>query len=316
MKSKQVGYVLMALIAVGVIGLLARVVTAGSDELVLSGILPLPREVVDNVTITSADRENEIEMIRIGEDWKVGNLDIFPLRLEQFWAAVGFIDGAQLVAVNPAHHERMGVATGQGKTIEFFMGRALQEQFILGNCNLAMKIPLCFIRRAGKDKVYGLPYPLPPVTEDDIFEPHRNSWRDPVVAALPRAEVESVTITYPDGQLTLKLGIEGEWVVATGDEELRADLLRVDQMLSFLQVIVASDFATDDEARGLRFDLPDALVRVVTKEGSEVPITSLRFIKRDDISYYLRTPTKAAVYILDAGRVNSLLAREGDLAAP
>jgi hypothetical protein len=209
----------------------------------------------------------------------------------------------------------MGVATEQGKTLSFFMGRALQEQFILGECNLTT--PLCFLRRAGDDDVYGIPYPLPPFTDADVFEPHGDAWRDPVVAAIPRDEVESLTITYPDEQLTLRIGGEGEWVVLSGDgEETRADSALVDQMLSVLEVIVAAGFATDEEATGLRFDSPDATVRVVTKEGAEAPTTSLRILRRDDITYFLRTPTKSSVYIMDAGFVDALLAREADLALP
>ena len=41
MKSRQVGYVLIALIVIGISGLLYRVVLGGTDEFILEGMLPI-----------------------------------------------------------------------------------------------------------------------------------------------------------------------------------------------------------------------------------------------------------------------------------
>ena len=303
MKGRQVGLVLVALIAIGIAGLIIRAVSSGSDELVLSGLLPLPRDVIDKVIVRS--EESEAELIRIGDTWVVGGNPVFPPKLEPFWAAVSDFEGAQLIAMNPVSHEPMGVGTGQGTRVSFFLGPAIQEQFIIGKWSRDVR--LCYIKRFLKDEVYGIPCLRP-----DIFDPDPDGWRNPVVVAIPRNEVESVTFAYPEEQFALQITAEGP-VVVSGGEEQPANFFLVDALLSTLEVLVSSGFADEQEAKGLRFDVPDALVRVVTFEGAPTPTTSLRFLVRDDTSYYLKTPTQSTVFILDRDFANGLLRRSGDL---
>ncbi|MEC9365464.1 MAG: hypothetical protein VX695_00235, partial [Chloroflexota bacterium] len=55
MKSRQVGYVLIALIVIGISGLLYRIVLGGTDEFILEGMLPINQEIVNQVDITTND---------------------------------------------------------------------------------------------------------------------------------------------------------------------------------------------------------------------------------------------------------------------
>ena len=55
MKSRQVGYVLVALIVIGMSGLLYRVVLGGTDEFILEGMLPINQEIVNQVDIATND---------------------------------------------------------------------------------------------------------------------------------------------------------------------------------------------------------------------------------------------------------------------
>ena len=303
MKSRQVGLVLMALIAVGLAGLIIRAVSSGSDEVVLSGLLPLSEEIIDKVVLKSG--ESQAELVRVGNTWLVGTHEAFPFKVDQLWDAVSDLDGAQLIATNPDNHPRMGVTKEDGTTVYFYLGPSLQEQFIVGEAK--PDVLLCYLRRAGKDDVYGIPCPL-----RRTFDPDPDGWRNPIVVAIPRRDVESVTFTYPDEEFVLKRS-EGDWVVVVGGEEKLADLFQVDGVLTALEVMVARGFATDAEAKGLEFDAPDASLRVVTKEGASSPTTRLRFIRRDDISYYARTPVQATVFVLDERITGALLKGSADL---
>ena len=303
MKSRQVGFVLMALIAVGIAGLIVRVVSSGSNELVLSGLLPLSQDVVDRVTISSG--EKEAELIRIGGTWSVRRTPVFPPKLASLWTAVSDIDGAQLIATNPNNHERMGVADGQGTVVSFYLGPSIQEQFIVGKWT--DEVRLCYLRRSGTKEVHGIPCPLA-----NVFDPDSDGWRNPVVAAIPRDEVESLTFTYPDEEFVLTIS-DGDWVVASDGEERSADLRQVDIVLTTIErLLLASGFA-DDEARELDFDSPDASVRIVTRQGASSPTTRLRFLERDDISYYVNTPAQSTVFILDKRIADGLLKAEEEL---
>ena len=302
MNSRQVGFVLMALIALGLAGLIGRVVSSGSDELVLSGLLPIDRSFINRVTFKSEDSEAKLE--RSGDVWTIRNQPVFVPKLAQFWAAVSQIDGAQLIAKNTANHERMRVTEEQGTVVSFFLGKFVQERFIMGEPTPDVR--LCYLRRSGNDDVYGIPCSGP-----NIFDPDPDGWRNPVFVSIPSAEVESVTFTYPDEEFVLKIS-DGQWMIAAGGEDQPADLRQVGSVLGTLELIVASAFVDDEEADGLDFGFSDASLRVVTREGATTPTTRLRFLERDDTSYYASTPVQATVFIVDRGVVDGLLKRQQD----
>ena len=125
MKSGQVGYVLLALIALAIAGVIVRLVSAGGGDETLSGLLPVQRDVIDRVTIRSTT--SEAILVRRGDAWTIGTHPAFQPKLDQMWSVVDEFEGAQLVSSNPANHERMGVDPRQGTEIIFFLGQAVQE---------------------------------------------------------------------------------------------------------------------------------------------------------------------------------------------
>ena len=98
-KGRQVGLVLVALITIGVAGLIGRVVSSDSDQIILSGLLTLAQDVVDRIEVQSD--ESGVQLVRQQDTWLVGTEPVFVPKLFQFWTAVKDIDGAQLIATNP-----------------------------------------------------------------------------------------------------------------------------------------------------------------------------------------------------------------------
>ena len=153
MKGRQVGYVLMAMIVVGILGLVYRVVSSGSEDLVLTGLLPIPRDTISKVVIRS--EESDVTLRRVDETgnvWTVvtpaGTQQVFRPTMAQFWGTVAEINKrAQLVATNPETHERMGVAQGEGTVVSFFLGEFEQEKFTVGKWTSDVR--LCYLRRSG-----------------------------------------------------------------------------------------------------------------------------------------------------------------------
>ena len=68
MKSRQVGYVLIALIVIGISGLLYRVVLGGTDEFILEGMLPINQEIVNQVDIATNDGLTS-ELIKVNDSY-------------------------------------------------------------------------------------------------------------------------------------------------------------------------------------------------------------------------------------------------------
>ena len=309
MKSRQVGLVLIALIAIGIAGLIARAVSSGSDELVLSGLLPLSPDVVDNVTLRSG--QSAVELRRIGTDatsWRVGEFPVFPPKLLDFWSAVSDIDGAQLVARNPKNHSRMGVADGKGIAMEFFLGGSVQEEFLVGNWSPDVR--LCYLRRPSKNEVYSIPCASP-----DVFDADPDGWRNRVVFRVPASAVESIAFTSPEEDFAVAITPLG-FVLISEDDQEPADRGLVLNILRALENLPeATGFASTAEMEELRFDASTRSIVVSTLEGSGFPTTRLRFIPRDDLSYYVKNTTEnSPVYIMDRDLVEFLLKRKEDFA--
>ena len=310
MKSRQVGFVLIAMIVIGLAGLVIRVVSSGSDEVVLSGLLPISQDVVSKIVIrTEEEPISEVTLVKVRDVWTINNQPAFTLKMDLLWTAVADIENnAQLIAINPINHQRMGVAEGQGTVVSFFLGTSVLERLIVGKWT--PDVGLCYIRRSGKNDVYGFPCPAP-ASAAEIFDTDPNGWLDPFIVRIPRNEVESVTFTYPDEEFVIRL-TDGDWVVADDTQEEPADLIQVDTVLRVLEQVFADGFATEEEAKGLNFDTPTASVRIVTTADASVPTTRLRILIRDDLSYYLKTPGRATVFIVSRNLIDLLLRNRSD----
>ena len=306
MKSRQVGYVLMALIAVGVAGLLFRVIAGGSYEIVLEGIVEVSEFSSDRILVEGDGLQTDI--LRLGEPeeqkWFVDDQLVFEPLLQAFWQAVGDLNEAQLVSTNPDNHSRMGVVQGDAIEVSFFQDRrSLQEKFIVGTWKPDVR--LCYVRRAGHDETYGIPCPA-----GNIFNPDPDQWKNPVVAAVPPNEIRELQFTYPDQQFVIRTNEDGEWVVIDLDgNENPVNPMALQSIMASLQVVIASGFASDDEAEGLNFTLPDVGLRIITHEEASTPTTRLRFLQREDGHFYVRQPTTRTVYIMDGQRAAQLLFR-------
>ncbi|MCH8062178.1 MAG: DUF4340 domain-containing protein [Chloroflexi bacterium] len=306
MKSRQVGLVLVALIFIGLAGLIIRLVSTESSELTLDGILPVTPEVINKVTI-SGDFD-ETTLVKVAGIWQIGRDLTFDDRMAALWGTVREIDGAQLIAVNPASHSRMGVQDGQGIRVSFYRDEFIQEEFIVGLWT--PEVRFCYMRRPGKDEVYGVPCPF-----TNIFDPDPNSWRNPLVTSIPRGEIERIEFAYPDEEFVLAPGGRG-WTVDDGSAIEPASLFVIEGVLRNIERLVAGDFATMQEAQGLDFNGPDAIsIRIVTGPDALSPTTRIRLLPRDDLSYYAKTPVQSTVFILGNTVTELLLLRAQDIMA-
>ena len=177
MKGKQVGYVLSALIIIGILGIGVRLISTDSNDFNMSGLLPITSDVIDTVKINSNNSDADVSLKKINEaSWMVGKNMIFPPTLENFWMSVSNIKNAQLVSRKAKYHNRFGVSNESGTTVTFYLGQSVQEEFIVGD-TWDPDVRLCYIRKSGKDNVYGIPCSQPP---DRTFSTNPNLWRNPI----------------------------------------------------------------------------------------------------------------------------------------
>ncbi|HBF00781.1 MAG TPA: hypothetical protein DDW46_06945, partial [Dehalococcoidia bacterium] len=108
---------------------------------------------------------------------------------------------------------------------------------------------------------------------------------------------------------------ESDWVVVDSDGMLEgpANLQVMDYLLQSVQVLPAAGFEDDLAAKSLDFDAPDGSVRINTSEESNSPTTRLKLIKKDDESYYVKTPTQSTVFLIQYILGDFLLMKKSDI---
>ena len=300
MKSGQVGYVLLALIALAVAGVIVRLVSGVGGDETLSGLLPVQRDVIDRVTIRTTT--SEAILVRRGDAWTVGTHPAFEPKLDQMWSVVDEFEGAQLVSSNPANHERMGVDPRQGTEIIFFLGQAVQEKFTIGRWSPDVR--QCFLRRGDGDLVYAVNCQF-----EDLFDPDPDGWRNPVIISVALEALDRVTIRFPrQDDDFFEIDASGQFpMVLLPEGPQPANPFTAEALVRALQVLVASGFASEDEAEGLNFDVPDASLLVKAREGSQIPTQRILFIRREDGNYYAKNTARADVFVIEGPVVDSFM---------
>ena len=245
MGGKQVGYVLIALIVLGIAGIVVRLVSAETEKSVLSGVRPLNENEIDKVVMRDAD--NEVIVEKRGDRWWVGQYPVVQLKFEEMWDTAAAFNGAELIASNPDNHGLMGVSPENTTVAQFWKGDGLQEEFFVGDKQYAPigekpitpwtpYARLCYLRYPDKDDVYGIFCDFP-----DRFTPDYRFWANPIVAEVPLDEIEVITFSYPDQRFDLKV-VQSVWVIQSGGTEQQADAEKVLELLRQLELVVTDDF--------------------------------------------------------------------------
>ena len=295
MKARQVGLVVALLVGVALAGLVLRVVSEASAPSTLSGIFPVAEEVVDQVLIQSA--QGEARLIKTDDEWRIGIHKAFELRLAGLWSVAERLRQSQLVAEQPAHHERLGVDQRNAVRVSFFKGESPVEELLIGQWS--PQAGLAYLRRPVDDATFSMPVNLP-----GVFESNPNAWRNPVVLDLQPEEITGVTLMYPDSRIALERGDAG-WAVVTPDGRDDADTARVVALLQFLAPLLTDDFPSDREAREVSFAEPDAAIEIIST--GDQPFIVVSFVQRDEDSYYVKVADETTVFLFSRATADELL---------
>ena len=310
MKSRQVGYVLIALIVIGISGLFHRVVFDGTDEFVLEGLLPINEEIIDQVDISTNDGLTS-ELIKVNDSyWEVSNNPIFIPKLSAFWEHLDDVSGAQLVARKSTYHSLLGVDEENSTKVSFYVGPSLQEKLHIGKWTGDVR--LCYVRKSGKNEVYSIP-----CSQDGIFSSDPDSWRNPIIMSIIPNDIASFDFIYPDSNESFSVvrTPENDWMVLnqSGVIEGPANLQIIDYLLQSVEVLPASGFEDDSNAKSLDFDAPDGSIRINTTDDANSPTTRLKLIRKDSDSYFIRASGQSTVYLIQGLLGDFLLMEKSDL---
>lgn len=320
MKGKQLGYVLIAVIIIGIVGLGSRVAATVTDsELpVLTGLRTLTPENIDMVVMR--DWENEVTLIKREDGtWWSDNYPVVQTKLTDFWGVSGDIEGSELIATNPKNHKEMGVSQEFATLVQYWKSGELQEEFLVGDKQFVGKsaetafflwdvyVRTCFIRKIEQDDVYGVACQFP-----QQFDARSRYWKDPIVIQIPREDVAAVSFADPGGQFDVQV-MDSVWMVGSGDDRVRANITLVQDMLKNIEMLVARDFPTEEQIDGLDFSKPDITVTIVTKPDSQYSSSLLLVIEDSDGGYWGKTSDSSYIYYFLDRDINNLLLTRDEL---
>lgn len=315
MGARHVGFVLIAIIVLGIAGLAFRLLSVETEGKVLSGLKPLSGDLVDKVVM----RDNETSSVivkRADGSWWSGPYPVLDTKLTQMWETAQLFDGAELVATNPENHQHMGVLPQNGTLVQFWDGADLYEEFLVGDKAFA-PVPgleriirpwtpqssMCYVRRPREDDVYGVHCPFP-----DRFDTDERFWKLPIIAAIPPQDIEVLTYTFSDEEFDLRI-INSVWFVvkSDGSEQAVPDLAL--SVLRQLETLITFEFVTQETADTLNFGQPHASMGIGTRADSLNRSMLLLFLDRGDGSYYVKDAENPFIYVLEPARAGIILKR-------
>jgi len=149
-----------------------------------------------------------------------------------------------------------------------------------------------------------------------IFELKENQWRDRLVIDENWRSIKSVFLDYQkDSQQDLSITFKGQFFTVEGVNSL--DSSKVIDYLNQFQVFEANEILSRE--RFPKFDslsqTPPLATLNISSIRSDEPIQLMLFPAIENMAYQLVTNRNNDLMILDAGRVNQILARPTDFQA-
>lgn len=143
-----------ALAVVAVLWVVATLVSSGGGEIefptemgdIFEGVEPTTVSVVRFVR-----PEDTLQLAREGETWRINGFRADSGSVARFFTSVGEASVGDLVATNPANHERMGVSADSARVLEMEVGGETRS-VLIGNAG--PRATTAYARMPGQDEVY------------------------------------------------------------------------------------------------------------------------------------------------------------------
>jgi len=245
-----------ALVVVAAIWLVTRLLSGGGGGIEASGEIAtlfegMTPDAVQAVRMTGPD--GTAELSRATGRWTVNGWDADGVQVSQLLNELRLMEVGDLVATNPANHQRMGVDDEGAVRVEVDVDGDTRTVLI---GDQGPRFGTAYGRLPGEDDVY--------VLEGDLRTHARKSvdaWRDKEIVAVDTAAVGRIEIER-DGTSYAVVRGDSVWTLEDGGD---VDAIQVRNVLVELSSVVASGFLT--EADSLFVAPPGASSRAYSSSG-------------------------------------------------
>lgn len=210
MSERALKRLVGALAVVGGLWLVALLVSRGGGSIDAPNDLGATFEGVDATSVTAVRfirPEDTIELRPEAGIWRVNGWQADSGSVARFFDAVAETSVGDLMATNPANHERMGVSADSARTIEIEIGGATRALLVGSE---GPRFSTAYARLPGEDDVYllegGIRAHLTRRVDD---------WRNRRVIAIDTSAVNRLSVRRDDDAFALVRG-DSAWTFADG----------------------------------------------------------------------------------------------------
>jgi hypothetical protein len=218
---------------------------------------------VDTIAITK--HGDSAILVRNGQTWRVnGHPSDAHLVTELLTALADTSASGELVAQNPASHDRLRVSTDSGKRVRVISHSRTMADLMAGK--QTTDYGGIYLRRAGEPNVYAVRGTLATALGRPADE-----WRNHTIASTAPESVTTIDIRRGSRSYGLRRKGSG-WTFASGTA---ADSAAVSGLLANYRDIKAAGFSSKSQEDSLKSARPRRTARLLNQRGA--PVLSLTF---------------------------------------
>lgn len=308
MNARTTILLVVILVVLGVVATLTE--TNRKKQWKPTGNKLLPEYVHDEVDAIDLNKGNlHVALAKSGDKWVVETENGQPADTALVSGILGNLTGVttdDLVSSNPESHASLEVDS-TGVDVVLRSGGEEVGHLIVGKPGPDGMST--YVRPSGQDKVYRVPvYLRPQVDRGD------QTWRNKTVLKVAQADVASYTTTDSTGSVTVAQDPSGEWkMTAPQESPVQPSILPI--VLQSLTNITSRAFADSvSSLAAVGLDPPKRTLEIELRSGERH--TVLIGIENGASQSYVKRADDPTVYLVPAGRWNTVFRRPSELMAP
>jgi hypothetical protein len=229
-----------ALAVVVAVWLVSMVFRAGSGSIAATGEMAdffdgVGRETLEGVRVERAE-DPSVTLSRVDGGWTVNGFRADTAAVDRMLSALDEAQIGELIAANPANHDRMGVSADSAYTVTFSVEGG-DRTLLVGKS--ARRFGTAYVRLPDADEVYLMDADLRPQLSRDV-----ESWRDRTMVAIDTASVARIVVERDGGAYALVRG-DSAWTFDGGGATTQS---AVGGVLSELARMMATGFLEEGDS--------------------------------------------------------------------
>ncbi len=259
MSERALKQLVGALAVVVALWFVASLFSRGGGSIDAPGGLDATFDGVDETSVTAVrfvQPGETIELVRGDDVWRVNGFRADSGSVARFFQSVDEAEVDDLVATNPANHQRMGVAGDSVRTLEIDVAGETRS-LLVGNTG--PRFSSAYARRPGEDEVYLLEGGLRTHLTRDL-----TGWRNRKMVAIDTSRVSRIEVERDGEDFTLVRG-DSAWTFEDGGPVAERPVQSILQELA--GALVAAGFVAEGDSIGA---LPQGGSTVAYSEAGDV----------------------------------------------